>query len=116
MEPTTPSPEVTDETSSSDVVSTGQTDFVGRLTPEEEARLREIRGESQQLLQKVGEHEVLKMRLLQRLDVLDGDGQELINAISRRIGVPPGQQWVALADGSIRVINNSAVREGSGPS
>jgi len=81
---------------------------IGKLTPEEQQALVRIRQESQQLLAKIGEHEVLKMRLLARVDELDEQGQQHINTISKRIGITDGQQWVALQDGSIRLVNAPA--------
>lgn len=78
---------------------------IGKLTPEEQQALMQIRQESQQLLAKVGEHEVLKMRLLARIDELDQKGQDHINTISQRLGITDGQQWVALQDGTIRLVN-----------
>lgn len=79
---------------------------LGKLTPEEQAALMLIRQQTQQLLAKVGEHEVLKQRLLAKLDELDQQGQGHINGISKRIGVEDGRQWVALQDGTIRLVNN----------
>jgi hypothetical protein len=88
---------------------------IGKLTPEEQAALMVIRQESQQLLAKIGEHEVLKMRLLARVDDLDQKGQEHINTISRRLGIEDGQQWVALQDGTIRLVKqNTPGQNGQG--
>jgi hypothetical protein len=78
---------------------------LGKLTPEEQQALMTIKQQSQQLLAKVGEHEVLKMRVLAKLDELDEQGQGHINAISKRFGLEGGQQWVALQDGTVRVVN-----------
>ena len=80
--------------------------MIGKLTPEEQTALLQIRQQSQQLLAKVGEHEVLKMRVLAKLDELDAQGQEHINAISKRLGLEDGQTWVALQDGTIRMVNS----------
>lgn len=78
---------------------------LGKLTPEEQQALTAIRQESQQLLAKVGEHEVLKMRVLAKIDELDQQGQGHINAISKRFNLEQGQQWVALQDGTVRLVN-----------
>jgi len=77
---------------------------IGKLTPEEQQALMGIRQESQQLLAKVGEHEVLKMRILAKLDELDERGQSYINAVSKRLGLEEGEQWVALQNGTIRLV------------
>jgi hypothetical protein len=78
---------------------------IGQLTPDEQSHLLEIRQESQRHLAKIGEYEVLKKRLLDRVDTLDRQGQDAINAISKRLGVQDGQQWVALQDGTIQLVN-----------
>jgi hypothetical protein len=80
---------------------------LGRLTPEEHQTLMRIRAESQQLLAKVGEHELLKQRILSRVEVLDGQGQEVINAVSQRLGLKDGQTWVGLQDGRIRLVDQN---------
>lgn len=80
---------------------------LGRLTPEEHQRLLQIRQESQQLLAKVGEHEFLKGRLIARVEELDASGQEIINAVSARLGLKEGQTWVGLQDGRIRLVDQS---------
>lgn len=87
---------------------------LGKLTPEEQQALMSIRQESQQLLAKVGEHEVLKMRILAKLDELDEKGQGHINAISQRFGLQDGQQWVALQDGTVRLVNGSQASQTQG--
>jgi hypothetical protein len=78
---------------------------LGKLTPEEQQALMSIKQQSQQLLAKVGEHEVLKMRVLAKIDELDEQGQGHINAISKRFGLDSGTQWVALQDGTVRLVN-----------
>jgi len=78
---------------------------LGKLTPEEQQALMAIKQQSQQLLAKVGEHEILKMRVLAKLDELDEQGQGHINAISKRFNLDSGQQWVALQDGTVRLVN-----------
>lgn len=88
--------------------------IIGKLTPEEQAALMGIRQESQQLLAKVGEHEVLKMRILAKLDELDEKGQGHINAISQRLNLSDGQQWVALQDGTVRLVTPPASSQNEG--
>jgi hypothetical protein len=113
-------PETTSETPSSaseaDVAPPSLPGVAGRLTPEEQQKLMQVRDESRTLLQKIGEFEVQKARIMARLEQLEGDGQEAINAISRRLSIPDGQQWVALQDGTIRLVNQPATKEGAAPS
>jgi len=85
---------------------------LGKLSPEEQQALLGIRQQSQQLLAKIGEHELLKSRLLARVEELDAQGQTTINGISKRLGVTEGQQWVALQDGTVRVVNNGGNASG----
>lgn len=108
--PTTdaPPPEAPAPTSAEAAATPEVPGSIGKLTPEEQQALLQIRQESQQLLAKIGEHEVLKMRLLARIDELDGKGQDHINTISQRLGLGDGQQWVALQDGTIRLVNPPA--------
>jgi len=90
---------------------------LGKLTPEEQQALLSIKQQSHQLLAKVGEHEILKMRVLAKLDELDEQGQTYINAVSQRLNLEPGQQWVALQDGTIRLVNppNAGQTQGDAP-
>jgi hypothetical protein len=80
------------------------TNQIGQLTPDEQRHLLDIRQESQRHLAKIGEYEVLKSRLISRVNILDQQGQDAINAISKRLNLEDGQQWVALQDGTIRLV------------
>ena len=77
---------------------------LGKLTPEEQGSLMKIKGDSAQYLVKIGEFEVMKARLLGKLDQMDKEGQAIMDSISRRLGLDPGQQWVAMQDGAIRLV------------
>jgi len=84
---------------------------IGRMSPEEQGAITSLRQESARLLQQVGEHEVRKVRVLGQLDEIERKLQEIINGISRRLGVQDGQQWVALADGTIRLVSPPQTRQ-----
>ena len=77
---------------------------IGKVTPEEQAALMTIRNEQQQRLLKLGEHDVVKSRLVAELKELEQKGQVYINEIAKRLGIQDGQQWVALGDGTIRLV------------
>jgi mannose-6-phosphate isomerase class I len=77
---------------------------LGKLTPEEQGSLMKIKGDSAQYLVKIGEFEVMKARLLGKLDQMDKEGQAIMDSISKRLGLDPGQQWVAMQDGAIRLV------------
>jgi len=79
--------------------------IIGRLTPEEQNAMMRIRAESQQLLSKVGEHELLKLRIMARVEELDEQGQKIIADITKRLGLPEGSPWHGMQDGSIRLVN-----------
>lgn len=102
-----PPPEAPEPTTAEAEQPAEDPNALGKLSPEEQTALMMIRQQSQQLLAKVGEHEVLKQRLLARLDELDKQGQDHINGVSKRLGIEDGQQWVALQDGTIRLVNNN---------
>lgn len=78
---------------------------IGRLTPEEQGAMMRIRAESQQLLAKAGEHDLLKLRIMARIEELDEQGQKIISSITERLGLPEGTPWQGLQDGSIRLVN-----------
>lgn len=81
---------------------------LGRLTPDEQNGMLRIRMESQQLLAKVGEHELLKLRIMARIEELDNQGQEIMASVTKRLGLPPGAPWSATQDGSIRLLQQEA--------
>ena len=78
--------------------------ILGKLSDEEQQALMALRQQSGDVLTKIGQLEVQKQRLLTRLDSMDEDAQKVMNQISERLGLKEGQQWVALADGSVRLV------------
>lgn len=118
MEPVTDTPETAAPTASPDAELASQSvpGSVGRLTPEEHQTLMRIRDESRMLMQKIGEFEIQKARVMHRIEELDAQGQEVINSVSHRVGIADGQQWIALADGTIRLVSPQAAKEGAAPS
>lgn len=112
-------PETSNETPNETATETQEDPSVlGRLTPEEHQLLLQVRSESQPLLAKIGEHELLKSRILARLEELNSQGQEIMNAVSQRLGLKEGQTWVGLQDGTIRLVNSGSdgQTEEGGPS
>jgi hypothetical protein len=63
---------------------------------------------------KIGEQEFLKRRVLDRLAELDAKQQDFINGISERLGITEGQQWVAVADGTIRLVDAPGAGQNQG--
>jgi len=86
-------------------------DIIGKLSDEERDSLTQMRQHSQEVLIKIGQIRVQEMRLLARLDQMDAGAQEIMNKISSRLEVPEGQQWIALQDGSIRLVKSNAAAE-----
>ena len=91
----TPAPEAQEAKDPSDL---------GKLTPEEQTSLMKIKQESAQYLAKIVEFEVMKARLLGKLDQMDKEMQTIMDSISKRLNVDPGQQWAAMHDGTIRLV------------
>jgi len=83
---------------------------LGKMTPEEQTAILKLKQESQGYLAKIGEFEVMKARLLNKLESLDAEGQAILGAISQRLGLKAGEQWAAQQDGTIRLI-----QQGGGP-
>lgn len=100
MEPTTETPETpTPETEA----QKDPTDL-GKMTPEEQGAILKIKQDSQQYLAKLGEFDVMKARILKKLESMDQEGQAIMGAISQRLGLKEGEQWAATQDGTIRLI------------
>jgi len=77
--------------------------IIGKISPEEQAAILQCRQQTQQLLAKIGEQEVLKLRLFARVEELDAQGQGYLDAITKRLNLPPGVNWVSTGDGNIRL-------------
>jgi hypothetical protein len=90
---------------------TTNTQEIGKLTPEEQQKLMSLKHDTTQYLNKLGEFEVMKARILNKLDLMEGEGQAVMSAISKRLGLEPGQQWVAMLDGSIQLVSSSSEGE-----
>lgn len=81
---------------------------LGRLTTEEQQILVQLKHETAQYLNKIGEFEVMKARCLVKLDELESKGQQIMASISTRLELDPGVQWVTLMDGSIRLVEQGS--------
>jgi len=95
----TPEPEVQEAAASEEAKDPND---LGKMTPEEQGAILKIKQESQQYLAKLGEFDVMKARLLKKLEEMDAEGQAIMGAISQRLGLKEGEQWVAHQDGTIR--------------
>jgi hypothetical protein len=78
---------------------------LGKLTPEEQQTLTRLKQDTAQYLNKIGEFEVMKARLMNKLEAMEQEGQGVMEAISKRLGLEPGKQWVAMLDGTIRLVS-----------
>lgn len=76
---------------------------IGKLTPEELQKLTAFKHDTAQYLQKLGEFEVMKARILVRLDQMEQEGQAVMAEVAKRLNLSPGQQWQATLDGTICV-------------
>jgi len=105
----TPAPEVPQEAVSEEAAK--DPNDLGKMTPEEQGAILQIKQDSQQYLAKLGEFDVMKARLLKKLEAMDAEGQAIMGAISQRLGLKEGEQWAAHQDGTIRLIQ----QPGGGP-
>ena len=80
------------------------TNEIGKLTPEEQQTLTKLKQDTAQYLNKIGEFEVMKARIMNKLESMEQEGQSIMDAISKRLGLNPGQQWVAMLDGTVQLV------------
>lgn len=99
-------PETTEET-------TPNPDVIGQLTTEEQQTLQSMKIQSQEVLVKIGQIEVQKQRLMSRLDQMDEGASQIMSQISSRLEVPEGKNWIALQDGSIRLVDAPGAQSAS---
>ena len=109
--PETPDAAATPEAPPAEAQAPTDPSVIGRMTPEEHNGMMKIRAESQQLLAKVGEHELLKLRIMARVEELDEQGQGLIAGVTKRLGLEAGTQWHGMQDGTIRLVNRPAAAQ-----
>jgi hypothetical protein len=78
--------------------------IIGKLSTEEQQLLMSMRQQSQKLFARIGEMDYQKSQLIAQIQQIERASQEAVNAISKRLGVEDGQQWVAMANGEIRLV------------
>lgn len=77
---------------------------VGKLTEREHQELLKIKGAISEKLRKIGEFQVLQNRLSNEIVDLEKSGQQIMTSITERLGLSSNNEWVALHDGTIRVL------------
>lgn len=75
---------------------------LGVLEPSEMGILMAIQQQGRAVVQRVGEIEVEKFRLMGQLSSLEGQNQQHLQSIAKRLGIPQGTQWQVTQDGKIR--------------
>lgn len=75
---------------------------LGVLEPSEMGILTAIQQQARAVVQRVGEIEVEKFRLMGQLSGLEGQNQQHLQSIAKRLGVPQGTQWQVTQDGKVR--------------
>lgn len=86
--------------------------IVGALSQEEMAKLQMLRQRGSQLTMEIGTLELRKTRILGSVAEVEGQGQELLNAVAKRLGIPDGQQWQVMPDGRARILQNVTPMQG----
>lgn len=81
------------------------TENIGKLTDDEQKQLTETRQVAEDIKNKLFQLGYQQFRLYQYLSAQEEKTQAVIDAITQRLNLAPGQEWVALADGSIRLVN-----------
>ena len=88
---------------------------IGNLTPEEQQLLMTMQRQKQQFFQKLGELTYGQLQIGGQIAKIEGAINETVNAVSNRMGVDPGTQWVATNNGEVRlVLPNPTGQNGQG--
>lgn len=87
------------------VVDTPAADAVlGQLLDVESNALDMLRRQGQQIQMMIGEAEIRKARLLGNMAELEVRGQQVLNDVGKRLGIPEGTPWSVGPDGSVRKV------------
>jgi len=78
--------------------------FLGQLTPEEQQAIMAIIQREQQILLKIGKIEHQKLLLVGELNSANAQRQQYTKAVSERFNLKDGEEWVATADGVVRLV------------
>ena len=84
--------------------STIDENIVGDLEPIEIKTLNTLREAAREVTLEIGNLEVRKARLLGSLSDIEGRAQQILNGVSKRLGIPDGQAWQVTPEGKARVL------------
>jgi len=77
-------------------------DVLGVMEPAELGMLTAIQQQGRAIVQRIGEAEVEKARLLGQLSNLEAQNQQHLQNVAKRLGIPQGTQWQVTNDGKVR--------------
>jgi len=76
----------------------------GRVTEDEATALNNLRRSANNVIMELGQAEVRKARLLGQLGAIEGQAQQQMQEIAKRLGIPEGRPWQVTPDGSARYV------------
>jgi hypothetical protein len=75
--------------------------YVGTLTDDEQKLLASLRQTSNQIVQKIGQHEVMKAQLLGQIGEVEARANQVITEATARFGHTEPGQWNVAPDGKV---------------
>jgi hypothetical protein len=91
-------PETVDEALSEPKEGPG---YVGQLEEDEQRLLSSLRQTSTQIVQKIGQHEIMKAQLLGQIGEIEARANDVITKATARFGHPEPGQWNVTPDGKV---------------
>lgn len=91
---------------------------LGDLTEQENAVVQQIRRQMSNLTVQIGQTEIRKAALLEHLKYTEQQSEQIVQGISKRLGIPEGMMW-RVEDGKARAVpgmdNRPTVSRGNPP-
>ncbi|MHC4780417.1 MAG: hypothetical protein ACYTFG_17745 [Planctomycetota bacterium] len=75
--------------------------YVGTLTGDEQKLLASLRQTSAQIVQKIGQHEVIKAQLLGQVGEVEARANQIITEATARFGHPEPGTWNVTPEGKV---------------
>lgn len=86
----------------------------GAVTEDEANALNNLRRSANSVIMELGQTEVRKARLLGQLGAIEGQAQQTMQEIAKRLGIPDGKPWQVTPDGKARYLGE-APQQGQPP-
>lgn len=88
-----------------DTNETTASEMAKKLEPEEVQQLQLLHRSAQEQVQRIGQMEVQKGRLLASLAEMEERAQAIMNAAAARLGIQPGVAWRMAPDGTVVILD-----------